>query len=54
LQEIPFDGLPKRFAGRKDIVLPDDLVERARAHPLRERRANGGPAVRPASFVIEE
>jgi hypothetical protein len=32
-----FDGLPQRLARREHVLLPDELVQRARAHAIRER-----------------
>src|SRR2546428_12371259 len=39
LEQVAFDGLTKRLARRKDIILSQELVERSRAHALGERRA---------------
>ena len=39
LEQVALDRLAQRPAGREDLVLADDLVERARPHPLGERRA---------------
>ena len=39
LQQVALDRLAQRLAWREDVVLPDDLVERARAHAFGERRA---------------
>jgi hypothetical protein len=38
LQQIPLDGFAQRLAGREQILLADELVERARPHPFGERR----------------
>ena len=42
LQQVALDRFAQRLAGREDVVLADDLVERARAHALGERRSRRG------------
>ena len=44
LQEIALDGFAQRLAGREQLLLADELVERARAHPLGQRRRRPFPA----------
>ena len=39
LQQVALDGLAQRLPGRQQILLADELVERARPHALGERRA---------------
>ena len=41
---IGFDRAPQRAARPDDLLLADELVERARAHPRRERLAHAAPA----------
>ncbi len=36
MKQPGFDGLTQRFARREQMLLPDEVVERARAHPVRE------------------
>ena len=36
--DLPLAFQAQRFAGREDVLLADKLVERARAHAVRERR----------------
>ena len=42
LQQVALDGLAQRPARREQILLADELVERARPHPLGERRVCRG------------
>ena len=42
LQEVALDRLAQRLPGREQFLLADELVERARPHPLGERRRRRG------------
>ena len=44
LEHVPFDRETQRRARREDVLLADDVVERARAHPLGQRRSARGRA----------
>ena len=50
LQEVAFDRFAQRLAGRQQLLLADEFVERPRPHPLGQWRTRG----RGAGFVGEE
>ena len=41
LQQIALDRFAQRFARREQLLLSDELLERARAHAFRQRRRRG-------------
>jgi hypothetical protein len=56
-EHVALDGEAQRRAGRQDVLLAHDVVERPRAHALGQRRAGAGVAPRgcePLVFGIAE
>ena len=53
-QPIRFDRAPEQFARRENVLLPDELLERARPHPAGERRGGVGLRTISVFFLAEE